>query len=702
MSALTHPLAPLLAPRSLALVGASPRPGSNGHGMIVAARSCGFEGALYLVNPRYDEIEGEPCYPSLDALPETPEHASIMLANERVEAAIDAAIAAGAKAATIFASCYLESDTSPRLLERLKHKAREAGLKICGGNGMGFYNRVHKVRCVMDDEPREEPGPVALISHSGSIFSALSNNDGRLRFNLTVSPGQEIATSAAEYMDFALELPSTRVIGLFLETIRDPEGFIAAAEKAAARDIPIVAIKVARTEQSARFAVSHSGAIAGDDSAYDAVFERYGVLRCDDVDAFFATCQLLSQPWRVGPGGIAAITDSGGERELLVDCADAAGVRFARIDARTRRRLEERLEYGLQPENPLDAWGTGRDYGGIFRDCMGALLDDPDTALGVWVTDLRDDDAFREPFIEDVPGLVAERDTPLIFATCFNSGLDSGTTRELAQSDIAVLEGMGASLAAIRHVFAFRDARERKPPQPPAPPDAKIVARWRERLETGTPLDEAEGYALLRDFGVPAPQAAIVEDAGAARAAAAELGFPVVLKTAMPGIAHKSDVGGVALDLADASAVESAYAALAARLGPRVLVTPMAEAGVEMVFGKVTDAQFGPLVMLGVGGVFVETLRDVRFAVPPVDASWARRMIDGLQARALLDGARGRPAADIDALAQAFARFSVLAVSLDAQLAELDVNPIIAGPRGATAVDVLAVSRDLPRTEETA
>jgi predicted CoA-binding protein len=501
MSALTHPLAPLLAPRSLALVGASPRPGSNGHGMIVAARSCGFEGALYLVNPRYDEIEGEPCYPSLDALPETPEHASIMLANERVEAAIDAAIAAGAKAATIFASCYLESDTSPRLLERLKHKAREAGLKICGGNGMGFYNRVHKVRCVMDDEPREEPGPVALISHSGSIFSALSNNDGRLRFNLTVSPGQEIATSAAEYMDFALELPSTRVIGLFLETIRDPEGFIAAAEKAAARDIPIVAIKVARTEQSARFAVSHSGAIAGDDSAYDAVFERYGVLRCDDVDAFFATCQLLSQPWRVGPGGIAAITDSGGERELLVDCADAAGVRFARIDARTRRRLEERLEYGLQPENPLDAWGTGRDYGGIFRDCMGALLDDPDTALGVWVTDMRDGDSFREPFVEDAPSPTSRcsrawaRASPPSATSSRSAMRASASRRSRRRRPMRRSSRVGASASRpalhstrprATHCCGISACRRRRPRSsrtraPPAPQPRSSASRWYSR-----------------------------------------------------------------------------------------------------------------------------------------------------------------------------------------------------------------------------
>jgi len=693
MSPSKHPLAPLLAPHSMTLVGASPRPGSYGRGMIEAATSCGFEGALHLVNPRYDEIDGAPCYPSLAELPEPPEHVVLMLANERVEAAVDAAIAAGARAVTLFASCYLEGDGDPPLLERLKARTREAGLRMCGGNGMGFYNRVHKVRCAMVDAPREEPGSVALITQSGSIFSALSNNDGRLAYNLTVSPGQEIATTAAEFLDFALELPSTRVVALFLETIRNPAAFAAAAEKAAARDIPIAAIKVARTEQSAKFAVSHSGAIAGDDAAYDAFFERYGVLRCGDVDELFATCQLLSQPWRAGPGGVAAITDSGGERELLVDQADDAGVRFAAISARTRERLEDRLEYGLAPENPLDAWGTGKDYDVIFSDCMAALLDDPDTALGVWVTDLRDRDAYRGPFVEAAPGIAAGHDTPLVFATCFDSGLDSDVTRELGAANVPVLEGMRPALAAIRRAFDYRDARERKAMRPPAPPGAAQVDHWRSCLGAGEPLDEATGYALLRDFGVPAPAAQVVESAADAVAAARSFGFPVALKTAMPGIAHKSDAGGVALGLADARAVERTYADLAARLGPRALVTPMAGAGTEMVFGKVTDAQFGPLVLVGMGGIFVETLRDVRFAVPPIDADHARRMIDALKGRALLDGVRGRPAADVEALADAFARFSVLASTLDAQLAEADVNPVIAGPEGVTAVDALFVAR---------
>jgi acyl-CoA synthetase (NDP forming) len=691
MSPSNHPLAPLLAPRSLALVGASPRPGSYGHGMIAAAKSCGYEGALYYVNPRYDAVDDEPCYASLKDLPETPQHVVIMLANERVEAAVDDAIAAGARAVTLFASCYLEGDREPPLLERLKAKTREAGLLTCGGNGMGFYNREHKVRCAMVDGPPQSPGPVTLITQSGSIFSALSNNDGRLAFNLTVSPGQEIATSAADFVDFALELPSTRVVGLFLETIRNPAAFAAAAKKAVARDIPIVAIKAARTEQSAKFAASHSGAIAGDDSAYDAFFDRYGVLRCEDVDEFFATCQLLSQPWRVGPGGIGALTDSGGEREHLVDHADAVGVRFAEISERTRERLKSHLEYGLAPENPLDAWGTGKNYGAIFCNSMAALLDDPDTALGIWLTDLRDVDVFRGPFVAGAPGVASKSNTPLIFATCFSSGCDTCVTNELSKAGIAVLEGVRPTLVAVRNAFRYRDERERVPMQPPAPPAAAVLERWRKRLGSGDPLDEAEGYALLRDFGVPAPAAQVIEDEHAALTAARALGYPVVLKTAMTGIAHKSDVGGVALDLGDDDAVRVAYADLNQRLGPRVLVAPMAKAGVEMVFGMVTDAQFGPLVLIGLGGVFIEAIRDVRFALPPIDADRARRLLDQLQGRRLLDGARGRPPADLDTLAESFARFSVLAAELGSQISEMDVNPIIAGSDRTIAVDALII-----------
>jgi succinyl-CoA synthetase beta subunit len=256
-----------------------------------------------------------------------------------------------------------------------------------------------------------------------------------------------------------------------------------------------------------------------------------------------------------------------------------------------------------------------------------------------------------------------------------------------------VLEGVRPTLVAVRHAFDYRDERARKPMQPPAPPENALLERWRERLGSADPLDEAEGYALLRDFGVPAPAARIAEEESAALTAARALGYPVALKTAVSGIAHKSDVGGVALHLSDEKTVRAAYADLEQRLGPRVLVTPMAKPGVEMVFGMVTDAQFGPLVMIGLGGVFIEAIRDVRFAVPPIDADRARRLIDHLQGRRILDGVRGRAPANIDALAEAFARFSVLAAELGPWLSEIDVNPIIAGADGVIAVDALAIGR---------
>ena len=226
---------------------------------------------------------------------------------------------------------------------------------------------------------------------------------------------------------------------------------------------------------------------------------------------------------------------------------------------------------------------------------------------------------------------------------------------------------------------------------PPAPPSDDIIEGWDKRLGQGTPLDEQEGLALAHDFGIATPAAVIVESAEAAAEAAARIGGACVLKTAMPGIQHKSDVGGVALNLPDADAVRSAYDTMASSLGPRCLIAPMAPKGVEMVFGLVRDPQFGPMVLVGAGGIFVEVLKDSVMALPPFDTAFARSLLDRLQARPMLDGVRGVPAADIDALAETLARFSVLAATLGDRIAELDLNPVIAGPDGAIAVDALVV-----------
>jgi acyl-CoA synthetase (NDP forming) len=688
-----HRLDPLLRPRSLALVGASPKPGTYGQGMIRACLDAGFEGEVFLVNPNYDEIEGRPCYRSLGDLPRPVEHTVLMVANARLEQVLTEAIEVGARAATIFASGYLDDGRTPPLWRRLQSLARAAGLVVCGGNGSGFYNRESKARCHMWGGAPEDPGPVTLISQSGSVWSAMVNNDGRLRFNLSVASGQEITTDAAAYMDYALDMATTRAIGLFIETVRVPEAFIAALGKAAERDVPVVVVKVARTEASKRFAMSHSGAIVGDDAAYDAVFERYGALRVADLDELMATLQLLSTTRRTGPGGLVAITDSGGEREQLVDLASEQDVGFAEIEGPTTARLSERLEFGLEAENPLDAWGTGRDHGAIFHDCMAALMADPAAAAGLWIADLRDGTPHHQSYVAAAEGIAAANAKPLAFATCFSGGANSGFAERLRRAEVPLLEGLRPALVALRRAFAYRDFRARPASRPPAAPGPEVVARWRARLAAGTALDEAEGLALIADFGVPASRTQVAESAREAVEAARAAGFPVALKTAAPGLSHKSDVGGVRLGLGDEAAVVEAYEAVSRRLGPRVVVAPMAESGVELVFGIVTDVQFGPLVMIGAGGVLVESLRDACVAVPPVDAPSARALLDRLSVRPLLCGARGRPAVDVGAICEAFARFSRIAAALGGEIAELDVNPVIAGPNGVTAVDALVVPR---------
>ena len=685
-----HPLSPLLSPRSIAFVGASPRPDSLGNDMLKMIARSGFTGAIYPINPNYREIEGRRCYASFADLPEPVDLAVLGVANARLEASLKEAIQHRARAAVIFASGYLENDGTPPLTERIAALARAAGMPICGGNGMGFYNDAGAVWAAGFANLRDRrPGNIAFISHAGSVFGAFAHNDPRFRFNLVVSAGQELVTTAAEYLDYALEQETTRVVGLFLETVRAPAAFVAALAKAAERDIPVVVLKTGRTEASAALALSHSGAIAGNDAAYQALFDRYGVTRVDTLDELAATLLLFSQGRAVAPGGLAAIQDSGGERELVIDLAAAHDVPFARIGAPTVARLRERLEYGLEPVNPLDAWGTGKDFVDIFSDCFSALIDDPDAGLGIFFNDLRDGFYIHDGFAEAALRAHARTAKPVAYATNFSAVRHDKIALRLSEAGVPVLDGTVPALHAARHLLARRDFRNRKTDAPPA---AKPKHAWRTRLAKGT-LDEYDALYLLGDYRVPVLPARIVATEDEAAAASREIGFPAVCKTAMPDIHHKTEQRGVKLGLADEAAVRAAYRDLAARLGPRVLVTRMAEPGVELALGLINDPQFGPVVMVGAGGVLVELLRDARYGLAPFGPATARRLLDGLAIRPLLDGVRGAPPANIDAAADAIARFSVLAADLADVIGECDVNPLIVGPSGAVAVDALIIPK---------
>jgi acyl-CoA synthetase (NDP forming) len=352
--------------------------------------------------------------------------------------------------------------------------------------------------------------------------------------------------------------------------------------------------------------------------------------------------------------------------------------------------LEQLLDPGLPAVNPLDAWGTGAEYERVFADCMRALLDDPDTAAMAFTVDLGGEDL--EPGYSRVALEVCSRtEKPLAVLSNLRSAVDQSRAADLRRAGVPVLEGTATGLAAFRALLDLRDHRALPAPRRPQPVADEIRERWRSRLEASDPWTELEALALLGDYGVPAVAAVPALSASEAVSAAQDIGWPVALKAT--GVAHKTEAGGVRLGLGSPDEVEEVYADIASRLGPNVVVTTMAPAGMELALGVVRDPQFGPLVLVAAGGELVEVLRDRRMGLPPLDDARARRMLDRLAVRPVLDGVRGRPPADVDAVVSAIVRLSALAADLGDLIAELDVNPLIAGPEGCLAADALVIPR---------
>jgi acyl-CoA synthetase (NDP forming) len=693
VSATSHRLDPLLRPRSIAVLGATERTGTVGRTVVENLSRGGFAGPLFTVNPGYTSVCGVPCYPSLAALPSPVEHVIFAVGDARIESALDDAITHGARAATLMSSLVLAGDRDPPLRERVAAKIRASGLLVCGANGMGFYNFNDGIwACGFQTRAHGRDGNVAYISHSGSGMCGIVDTDERIAFNLVVSTGQELAVAMDDYLDFALELPSTRVVGLFMETARNPAGLVRALAKAHARRVPVVALKVGRTELSAKLAVSHSGAIAGEDASYQALFDRYGVQRVDDMDQLATALIMFAQPHPTGAGALVSLHDSGGERQLLIDLAHDAGVPLARLTPETTARLESLLDPGLPAVNPLDAWSTGGpDYHLGMQKCFAALMADPGAALGAVVHDRISGGVIQDSYIDYLrAGHAASGKPAFLVSNRQGTGADPQVVAA-TRAGFPVLDGMSSFLRGVKCLLDFRDAGTRVVGPVPHLPEAALAAGGA-KLTAGMRLDEHDALSLMRELGLPANPGQLAETAAEARAAARALGFPVVLKTAVRGVDHKTDLDGVRLALADEAAVAVAWQDLATRIGPRVLAAPMvAKPGIEMLLGAFHDEQFGPVVVLGFGGVHVEALADVVYALPPFDAAEARRLLDRLKLRSLLNDARHGRAPAVEAFCAVAARFSAIVAALSDSVAEIDLNPVIVHADGCTIVDALIV-----------
>jgi len=685
-----HRLDPLLDPESIVIVGATTS-GGMGSRVIKNLQNGGFTGKLFGLHPKNKDAFGIPCYPDFESLPEKVEHAIFAVSDERIEGLVDAAIEADVKAMSIMSMLYLDDDQKPYLKDRIQAKLKEADILLCGANGMGFYHIEKRVWVNGHfSRPNHEPGGVCIISQSGSGVAGIIDCEERINLNLSVSSGSELTVGAEDYLDYILHQESTTVVGLFLETIRKPDQMIQAFELANERKIPVVVLKTGRTERSAELTVSHSGGLAGVDDCYNALFEKYGIQRVADMDELATTLIMFDQPHALGNGNMVSMHDSGGERQLIIDVADQQGVEFATLEDDTTEKLEEILDPGLPPVNPLDAWGKGLENADeIMIDSMIAMLSDPNASMGAIVMD-------RGPLSKIFPEYVdyldqANRQTGkpvFLVSNRQGTGIDP-LVLELTQNGTPVIDGLHSFLAGVRCLHRYRDFLSMKDAID-VDLDSDKLEKYQDQLDQSDFVSEADALNMFFDLGLNANQSNMIANEEELVSTAKEMGFPLVLKTAVEDIFHKSELSGVYLDIDSEEKLRSAYEALQEKLPGNALLAKMIQSeGVEMIVGMTTDQQLGPMVTIGFGGYYAEAMNDAVTLMPPFSKEAAKRAVESLKMKTLLEGYRGSKPVDLDAFAEFASRFSLIAVELSNQVCEIDLNPVILGNDNCIAVDAL-------------
>ncbi|HEY4027475.1 MAG TPA: acetate--CoA ligase family protein, partial [Candidatus Dormibacteraeota bacterium] len=697
----------VLSPQSVALVGATEK-SLWSRVLVTNFRGCGYPGRLHLVHPRSAEAFGQPCFRSLEAVPEPVDHAYVMTGTAAAFDVIEDCGRAGVRHVTMLTSGFRETGPEGAVLEaRLVARCEELGIRLQGPNCLGFVNyhdRVPAYGLILT--PPLEPGGIALLSQSGAMllqFHRLTQARG-IGLAHTVSIGNEAMLDAAAFLEELLERPEVRVLGALLEGIRHPQRFLAVADRALAAGKPLVVYKVGGGEVGARSVAAHTGSLAGADAVVDAAFSQHGVVRVRSLEDLVETCALLAaRGWPEGPR-TGVITTSGGACGMIADLAQGTRMQLPDFAPETKRRLAELLPAFGTPQNPLDTTGVIVDQPDLLGACIDAV-----TAEGGYDALLINSDAPRDPGpnpevserrIEGLAG--ALRRVPVFSALASSSALDpSPYSRELmVRHDLHIAGGLERGVRALHHAIGYGQARARAVGRPHrnrtsprrSPP---LVDGW-----NGV-VPELEAKRLLAEYAIHAPTERLAQDAGEAAAIAEDIGFPVALKVQSPDIAHRSDIGGVRLGLRSAGEVRAAWTEVLAAVRSHrpdaridgLLVAQQVEPVVELIAGLKADELFGPVVVAGAGGIFVEVLGDVALRLPPLDEDEARAMLEELRVAPLLHGARGRPPADVAAAAQALVQLGELALDLGPRLRELDVNPLLVLPegQGALAADALVV-----------
>lgn len=699
-------IATFLAPRSIAIVGASSNPRRLGGRLLANLRRRGFAGPVYPINPGHDEIQGLTAYSTVADLPEAPDLVLIIVRGELVFDVLEASAEKGAKGAVIFASGFAEAGSEGCDEERIKDLAARTGLVVSGPNGEGFFNAVDRVGATFSptityDDEADVAGrrSVSVVAQSGGAgFSIFNRGFAKgLGFRHVVSTGNEACLDSLDVAEFLVEDAETKVLALFIEGFKDGRRLAPLAARAADLGKPLVVAKVGQSESGRRAAVSHTASIAGSNAAYRAIADHYGILDGEDADEIadiagaFVTC-----PPAAGPR-VAVVTTSGGNGVWLADTIERLGLQVPELSASVQAEIGTIVPFFGATANPIDVTAATAHDGGVFR--VLDILESCDEVDMVAVAGPLASVEFVTDAADDLARIAREAKKPVLY---FAYSLPSADNiRRLAGMGIhcyTTLRGIGSAVKALAAYGDFqarwRDRSRAPAPPPPGGPPPPAPA-------SGGTVPEHAVLTWLASHGVTTAPGQLTATAEEAVAAARRLAAPVALKGQSPDLPHKSDAGAVVLGVAGDEAVAAGHAKVIdacrrAGVAPSlegVLVQAMGAPGHEMMAGLVRDPDFGPLVLVGRCGVDAEAMPDTVLAPAPLTRADARGMIGRLDCAPLLAGTRGRPAADVDALADLLVALSRLAIAWPDGIAEMDLNPVIvhAQGHGLTVVDALIV-----------
>jgi len=701
-----HPLDSFFAPDSIALIGASRDQEKIPGRLLSMLRKNEYPGKIYPINPNYGDIDGLTCYKSIAEVGAPIDLAIIIIPARAVVGALEQCAAAGVKNAVIISSGFAEEGgDSAAMQDEIVAIAKRTGMRISGPNAEGFLSEVQKVAATFSPTVDVKPGHIpliattrriAIVAQSGGIGFAIKHRAKALGVAISycVSAGNESDLGAGEFLDYMVQDASTDVILLFIEGIRDVDKFLVAARRAAEMRKPVIVTKVGRSGAGERAAASHTASMAGWSAAYDAVFAKYGFIVSNDLDeAVTIAAVLTTNPLPKGDR-VAVLTVSGGAGIWGADTVSLQGLKVPELSRPVQNQIKQWMPSYGAAGNPVDVTAQGVSSGGLQKsiELFGAS-DEVDATLVI----MSFASETRQPFKEgELKPVIARQSKPVVF---YSYTLPSDfARRELAKSGVVVLSGLTHVGVAMRRLVEYANFRLAPQSDVRGLPARDITAH----LSAPT-LSEFDSKSLLRDAGIAVPDETLVTARDGLDAAIVRAGFPLVMKIQSRDIPHKSEAGGVRVNITAKGEAFMAYGALldnARKHRPDaviqgVLVGPMAKKGVEIIIGTLTDRIFGPMVMVGLGGITTELFRDVTYRPAPVSAEEASAMLAALKAAPLLNGFRGAAKADVAALSRLISEVSVLAAHHAKIISEIEINPVLVHPegQGVTIVDALVVGR---------